>query len=498
MNFVDLARQFRRNMDAVPIVGHFRPEVGAGQRTRIAALAARIASEERNLQAIPPSKGDAAAGMAPGRTLTLEDHSAIQLAREHGSDQSLGYRALLLAQDGDIVALPGARNLDFEAYCRDVLDLGSIETILPVDSGPLTPLAVACAQDRRLVSRVAAAARENGGLTVLPYMATGGVWHLASAIAAESGVPVRVAGPPPNLGRAANDKVWFASLAAELLGRDAVPPSYAAYGMAALVGHLQQLARDYRSVAIKLTHSAASLGNLVFDAAEIAGMPARDLRNQLAGWMEAKGWTQPFPAQVCAWESPLIGSPSAQLWIPTPADGDPVVEGVFDQIVAGPEARFSGAEPSRLPQPWQARIAEEAMQLGLLLQALGWFGRCSFDAVLVEGQGEADAVHWVECNGRWGGVSIPMTLANRLVGDWRQSALLIVCRHVIGGRGMAVADFLAEFAAELFRAEQTDTGVVLLSPGHLESGTGIDLLVLARDREDALARASAITARLTS
>lgn len=498
MNLVEPARRFRRDTDAVPIVGHFRPAVGAGRRRMIAALAARIAAEERHLAAIPPMEGDVAAGLAPGLKLTLEDHSAIQLAREHGSDQSLGYRALLLARDGDFVALPGERNLDFEAYCSDVLGLGSIETLLPEFNNPLVPLALACAEDRQLVARVAAAAREHGGLTVLPYMATGGVWRLASTIAEESGVPVRVAGPSSNLARAANDKAWFASRAAELLGRDAVPPSCTVHGMASLVWHLQQLARTYPSIAIKLTHSAASLGNLIFDSAEIAGIPALDLSSQLAAWMAAKGWTQPFPVQVCAWESPLIGSPSAQLWIPAAADGDPVVEGVFDQIVSGPEARFAGAEPSRLPQVWQARIAEEAMQLGLFLQTLGWFGRCSFDAVLVDGPGDANAVHWVECNGRWGGVSIPMTLANRLVGDWRQSALLIVSRHVIGSRGMAVSDFLAEFAAELFRAGQMDTGAILLSPGHLESGTGIDLLVLARDREDALERANAITARLTS
>ena len=40
------------------------------------------------------------------------------------------------------------------------------------------------------------------------------------------------------------------------------------------------------------------------------------------------------------------------------------------------------------------------------------------DAILI-GESLADArLHWIECNGRWGGVSIPMTLANRLTGDW--------------------------------------------------------------------------------
>jgi hypothetical protein len=329
-------------------------------------------------------------------------------------------------------------------------------------------------------------------------MTTGDVWRLADTIAVQSGAVVRVASPPPNLARAANDKLWFATRAAQLLGTDAVPQNYSAHGFAALVGHLQQLARSHRSLAIKLTHSAASHGNLVFDSGEIAGFSAIKLRTLIQAWMETKGWDEPFPVQVCAWERSLIGTPSAQLWIPSPSDGDPIVEGIFDQIVSGTEARFSGAEPSRLSPDWQARIAEEALVLGLLLQALGWFGRCSFDAVLVDGHGQEASIHWVECNGRWGGVSIPMTLANRLLGDWQKSEMLIVSRRRAISRRMPTALFLKEFAAELFGAGQRNAGAVLLSPAQLELGTGIDLLVLANDREEAFERASAITSRLAS
>lgn len=496
MNSVASARLFDAKTEAVPIVGHLRPQVSSRRRAHVAVLAERLLAEERHLATIPWIQVDVATGLATGPTLALEDHSAIQLSREYESDRSLGYRAILLAGDGDSVALARPRNTAFEGYCSDVLGLGSIDVLVPEHVKPAVPLAVACAEDRQLLSRIAAGARENGSLTLLPYMTTGGVWRLAEAIAAKSGALVRVASPPPNVARAANDKVWFARTAAELLGKDSVPPNYSAHGVAALIGHLRRLARSHRSLAIKLTHSACSHGNLVFDSCEIAGASAINLNKQIQAWMAAKGWSQSFPVQVCAWERSLISSPSVQLWIPLPSEGDPIIEGVFDQIVSGSEARFSGARPSALSPEWQAHIAEEALLLGLLLQMLGWFGRCSFDAILVDGAGHHGSVHWVECNGRWGGVSIPMTLANRLLGDWRTSEMLIVSQRRANGRGMATALFLKKFAAELFGVGQRCKGAVLLSPTQLESGTGIDLLVFDTDRHEALARANSIMSRL--
>src|SRR5690606_17302709 len=113
--------------------------------------------------------------------------------------------------------------------------------------------------------------------------------------------------------------------------------------------------------------------------------------------------------------------PSVQLWIPPRpaaeegAPADPVVEGVFTQLL-GSAGEFMGGAPSRLPAAVQARLAQEAVYLGGLLQALGYVGRCSLDAILVGDDPHGATPHWIECNGRWGGMSIPMTLANRLVG----------------------------------------------------------------------------------
>ena len=56
---------------------------------------------------------------------------------------------------------------------------------------------------------------------------------------------------------------------------------------------------------------------------------------------------------------------------------------MFEQQLAGRIARFSGAESSALPRSWTRRLANEAGRLGFFLQRLGYFGRCSFDAIIV-------------------------------------------------------------------------------------------------------------------
>ena len=232
-------------------------------------------------------------------------------------------------------------------------------------------------------------------------------------------------------------------------------------------------------MALKLTHSAASGGNLVFNSSEITGLSTVDLRNRLLQAMHASGWREDYPIQVTVWEEPLVGSPSVQLWIPLARDGRPIVEGIFDQEVTGRIARFSGAVPSTLPSQWRERIALEALQLATLFQQLGYFGRCSFDSVIFGPDLARAELHWVECNGRWGGVSLPMTLANRLSGDWSRGGFVIASRR---SPTSAVRE----------------GGAILLCPGRLESGSGVDLLFLAASPEEARERCDALLARVTA
>ena len=99
-----------------------------------------------------------------------------------------------------------------------------------------------------------------------------------------------------------------------------------------------------------------------------------------AGATAGLGWRDRYPLLVAVWESPLVASPSVQLWIPHRTTGAPIVEGVFEQIVE--EGHFVGASSSTLPAALRQRIAEEAVYIACLFQELGYFGRCGLDTVL--------------------------------------------------------------------------------------------------------------------
>jgi hypothetical protein len=256
------------------------------------------------------------------------------------------------------------------------------------------------------------------------------------------------------------------------------------------------LARRHASVAVKLPDSAGSGGNFVLESADIVRQTPRLLRDRLREMPTEAGWRGNFPLQTIGWEQPVIASPSVQLWIPTAEHGLPVVEGVFDQFLKGTTAAFAGAAPSELPTWWQHRLAEEAVRLGLLFQSLGYFGRCSFDAILI-GQGtDRWQLHWVECNGRWGGVSIPMTLANRLVGNWRRWPFVVVDRMGLRALPRSLESVLARMDSELLVPGIHPTGVVVLSPGRLEAGSGFEIMVLGQTVAGARAQADRIAASL--
>jgi hypothetical protein len=149
--------------------------------------------------AVPPFDPLLGVGLVPGPSLLVEDHGGIQLAHESGADFVYSYRPLVLAGDGDMLAVYGARNPAFESYCREFLCLGHVRAMSPAAADPRWPPARACAEDGAFVGRLAEAARSpgGGGLNIVPYMATGDVWRLAGEIAQRAQVPVRVAAPPP-------------------------------------------------------------------------------------------------------------------------------------------------------------------------------------------------------------------------------------------------------------------------------------------------------------
>ena len=488
-------RSSNPHLVSLPIVEHIPVEIGEDEQRDLAQLARNLLADEPALCDTAPFGSNVEAGLGPWPSLVLEDHSRIALF-EGAGNTAYSYRALLLAGEGDQVVIGIRRSIAFEEYCRDVLRLGRAEILAPA---PATgSLAVRCNKDSKLLNRIAERARANGGLNIVTYMGTGGIWALASRIAELSGGPVRVAAPPPRLTRRVNDKLWFSQRVEEVLGPRAMPPAQAVFNLAALAGQLAALSERYANVAVKLPDSASSAGNIVLDSRELRRRPRRTIRDILRRILRGLGWSGGFPLMVTAWEQPIIASPSVQVWVPRRGVGVPIVEGIFDQTIVGKIAAFSGAEASALPQRWQQRLAGEAARLAYLFQELGYFGRCSLDSILVGTDTSSAELHWVECNGRWGGVSIPMTLANRLVGDWIRHPPVIVERCDLKGPSRDIGTVLAELENDLFWLGRRSTGVVVLSPGPILEGTGFELMVIGDSVEAARAQAEAVAARLAA
>ncbi|HET9772460.1 MAG TPA: hypothetical protein VFS16_16315 [Acidimicrobiia bacterium] len=492
----DPVKRVWRIRPSLPVVEQIPVTVSDAEQRRIAALAEELRRADAALrdEARPAGGGRVRQGAGDGPALVFEDHGEIPLFTE-AAPSALEYRSLLLAGDDDVFALGGPRVPDFEVYARDGLRLGDVD-VLPRPPGSTGALPDALLADEASMGRLVRRAREHGSFTVIPYLSTAAAWRLAGAIAEGAGVGVSVLAPPPALAARVNDKTWFSRRVAEVLGPDALPETGWAADALQLTHSLQILAKRHRRLVVKMPDSAGGVGNVVLDSGDVAGLDHDRLlahvwdRTGRAG----RGWA--FPLLVGAWDDPIVDSPSVQLWVPQRGDGLPVVEGVFSQVLKGARGSFVGAAPTRLPPEWQERLAGEAVRLALLFQELGYFGRCSFDAVLAGSDPGTAAGHWVDCNGRWGGVSIALTAANRLTGDWARRPFVIVQRSRLRMPARALPDVLDEIGPLQFRAGEGRTGAVVLAPCRLIEGTGMNLMVLAGDVAGAESDAATVKVRL--
>jgi hypothetical protein len=482
-----------RARSSLPVVEQIPVTVEDTEQRRVADLADDVRRHDPALT-LPPGDGRVRQGVGDGPALVFEDHGEIPLFTA-AAPSALEYRSLLLAEDGDVFALGGKRVPAFEAYARDELRLGDV-TVLPRPAGTTGPLPDALRTDPACLSRLVRLARQRGSLTVIPFLSTAGAWRLAEAVTEEAGVDVFVLAPPPALAARVNDKSWFSRRVAEILGPDGIPETGWAADAFELTAALSILAKRHRRLVVKMPDSAGGVGNVVLDSAVVESLDHDRLLAHV--WEQTgragRGWS--FPLLVGAWDDPVIDSPSVQLWVPQKGDGLPVVEGVFSQVLKGARGAFVGAAPSWLPAGWQQRLADEAVRLALLFQELGYVGRCSFDAVLAGSGLESAAVHWVDANGRWGGVSIAMTVANRLVGDWQRRPFVIVQRSRLQMPARTLPAVLDDIGSKLFQLSDGRTGTVVLAPCRLVEGSGMNLMVLAGDVASAEADAETVKARL--
>jgi len=97
-------------------------------------------------------------------------------------------------------------------------------------------------------------------------------------------------------------------------------------------------------------------------------------------------------------------------------------------------------------------------------------------------------LHWIECNGRWGGTSIPMTVVNRLVGDWSRRPFVVI--GSVRGESASTLDQVRSAARDQLFDRARGTGLILLSPAPAETGTGLDFMTVERSLVEARRAAS--------
>lgn len=399
-----------------------------------------------------------------------------------------------LARSGDVVIVQH-RDHSFERYLTAFAGLDRV-TFVAGDPAFQMSVSQEAQKSGPLHDALVQFAGGQDDLTLKPYLTTGHTWCLARHLWQETGTRIAVCGPTPRTGRRANDKLWFATLAHALLGQDATPPTLSAFGPAAAAGLVAYLAKRDDRVIVKVPDSAGAAGNIVFASAQLRGHSLTYIRQLLLDRLHATRWQDSYPVLVGVWDEGVTHSPSAQIWVPLPEDGPPQFLGLFEQHVRGGIGAFAGAARSDLPAMVRDRLQEEALCIARLLQHVGYFGQCGLDAVICHGDTHAPQVHWIECNGRWGGVSIPLHLAGRLCPQKEPAGLQIVQETRPDFQHVETGAYLAALDGLLARPDHPADGIIVLSPPQSERGMMLNWLVLAPSQALAEARVAEAVARL--
>lgn len=469
-----------------PVVEHLKADPSANLRQKLERFVEWIRREHSEL-AVPSDFRDLVpASLAEGPALHLDDLSEIPRLDPSEDTRFYQDRARLRAGDGDLVASCGDPIAGHEEYCRDTLGLGTPEWLRPRPLRHRTRIAEACWEDPLVRDRLVRKLKQGELEYLHPHMGTFAVWELAALLRGESGCPLSVVAPPPPLTKWVNNKVAFSEAVTRLFGAEFIPRTESAWSLALLAPRVRELADQAEAIGLKLPDGAGGGGNLVLPAEHLRGKSLRELMSILKMAATAIDWRGDRELLVDVWESNVLCSPSAQLWIPPERDGEPVVEGIFQQVTEGVEGVFVGAIPATLPPAVQQQIGDYSWVLASVFQRLGYVGRCSLDLILVGTDFGDCRLEFIECNGRWGGTSVPMMMMNRIFGDWiRQPFAIRVFQHVRGLAAVTLRDLLTAFQDDLFDVRTGKGSVIFYNPGRLRYQSGISVIGLGTAFEEA-------------
>ncbi len=411
-------------------------------------------------------------------TLYLDDVSAIPFLVNIAGVEAYQHRARTRAGDGDLFAAVTPLTEGYEEYCRETLGLGHPELVLADPVGKPIEVARACATGKAY-ERIAAWARNAGHVLLHPYMSIEPVWELAVRVARDAGATVRVIGPPPPVTWIANDKKRFTELVRSVLGREWIGPTLVGSSAEGIASNLAKLATEHNRVGLKRTCCASAMGNQVFDSSDLRARAQQDVVQTVQDFLNRTEWDGREEVLAVSWEE-TDRSPSTQTWIPPRGQGSPIVEGIYEQILEGKEKIFVGSRPSGLGSAIEERLSTASLRVAEALQELGYVGRCSFDFIVLDD----DVIRFTECNGRWGGTSIPMSLLDRLLSGPRPPyrAQDFVHGKLVGAR---FTELLRCVDDEPYDATARRGRFIFYNVGPLERSGKLDVIALATRQEEA-------------
>ena len=476
----------------LPIIERFVVEPTQGELARIETMAERL-RQRPELASDSSLTPLLALDWPAAPELQIDDQSDIPTGLPGYDPSYLQDRARLRAVDGDVIVCNSPPAEEYEAYCRDYLGLGSARWLWPQSSAYRRHLASHSWKHRKVRRDLIRAIRSDGLRTIHPLMGSQEVWQLASLLHRATRIPIRILAPPPELARWVNNKTEFASTVTELFGESSLPLTRHATSLALVSRHVRDIAEHHAKVGLKLPDAAGGSGNLVMTASEFRGESLDNVAKRLKKLLRTIGWRSGDRLLVSAWESEILSSPSVQVWIPAGA-GAPIVEGIFEQDISS-SYEFVGTRPAELPEALNELVARQCWLLASLYQKLGYVGRCSFDLVLVGRTIEDCRAELIECNGRWGGTSLPMTLMHRLFGS-RTPNYVVRTIAVDGLARLRFPDLLQCFETDLYDVRTGRGHLVIFGPARIQARSALSYIVHGETNETVQQTANRVVKRL--
>ncbi|MBI2609435.1 MAG: hypothetical protein HYW47_07565 [Deltaproteobacteria bacterium] len=359
------------------------------------------------------------------------------------------YRLRVLAGSSDIIC--GTFPLDpaLEDYDEKYLGIGR-PTYVPIEEKKYHNFLIAkkISSHQHSLDKLAKEVKKKKIEYLHPYMGVKDVWEVAIDLSKKVGRKIKVFAPPPYVCKWANDKAFFTYFVRKILGSNEVPQAKWANHLEAIVDCLKVLIPQFPKVALKIADYASAMGNIVYRSENLKALSDEELKEKIYLDLARHDWTDGDTVCAVQWRENVLTSPSAQVWIPHPREGYPIIEGIFEQFLQGETKIFQGSRPSTLPSRLNDLIAKKTFLMALFFQYLGYVGRCSFDLIVCGDSYDQCEIQLVECNGRWGGTSLPMSFMNRLFGNHHKLSYKAIDVIHPKLKGLSFKKFLSIFRRE--------------------------------------------------